>query len=91
MVLFAYLWGSIPDVGSSRKTIFEPPIRAMPTDSFRFCPPERVFVRSFFFSARPTSERVVYACGAVNETRWNGMEKGHNVSIAASTTKAVAS
>lgn len=48
----------MPDVGSSRKTTREPPMRAIPTDSFRFCPPDSVFVSSFSFSVRPTSFRV---------------------------------
>jgi hypothetical protein len=34
---------SIPDEGSSSNTIFESPIKAIPTDSFLFYPPESVF------------------------------------------------
>ena len=33
---------SIPEVGSSRMISFELPINAMPTDSLRFYPPDRV-------------------------------------------------
>jgi hypothetical protein len=47
-------YGSMPDVGSSRKTTLEPPIRAMHTESLRFCPPERFFERTWSFSVRPT-------------------------------------
>lgn len=38
-----------------------PPMKAMPTESFRFCPPERVLVFAFSFSVSPTSSRVF--CG----------------------------
>jgi len=47
--------GSIPEVGSSRKMIFDPPVRAIPRDSFRLLPPLR-FLASFSRSCcKPTS------------------------------------
>ena len=47
-------YGSIPDVGSSRKTTFEPPTRAMHTESLRFWPPESCPAGMLTFSVRPT-------------------------------------
>jgi len=43
------LTGSIPELGSSKKTTFEFPTKAMPRESFLLFPPDKVFV-SFFLS-----------------------------------------
>mmetsp|Transcript_45080 Transcript_45080/g.119635 ORF Transcript_45080/g.119635 Transcript_45080/m.119635 type:complete len:90 (-) Transcript_45080:1425-1694(-) len=51
--------GSMPLVGSSRKTMGDSPTRAVATQSLRFCPPERVLQRSSTFSLRPSAERIV--------------------------------
>jgi len=39
---------SIPEVGSSKNTILEPPINDIPRDNFLFYPPERAFANLFF-------------------------------------------
>ena len=43
-------YGSMPEVGSSRKTMRLPPMKAMPTDSLRFCPPDSVLENALRFS-----------------------------------------
>ena len=48
-------YGSTPAVGSSRNITFGSPIRAIPTDSFLFCPPERFLDETSVFSTRSTS------------------------------------
>eukprot|EP00966_Prymnesium_polylepis_P206286 4779912-Prymnesium_polylepis.1 len=45
----------MPDEGSSSKTAREPPMRAQPTDSLRFMPPESTRERACAFSGIPTS------------------------------------
>mmetsp|Transcript_34797 Transcript_34797/g.63335 ORF Transcript_34797/g.63335 Transcript_34797/m.63335 type:complete len:200 (-) Transcript_34797:129-728(-) len=45
----------MPEVGSSRNTTLESPMKAMPTLSLRFCPPESDLAFLFRFSVRPTS------------------------------------
>mmetsp|Transcript_25598 Transcript_25598/g.36726 ORF Transcript_25598/g.36726 Transcript_25598/m.36726 type:complete len:95 (+) Transcript_25598:394-678(+) len=52
------LYGSIPDVGSSKITTSLFPIRAMPSDNFLFCPPDNVLLFAFAFSANPTSRSI---------------------------------
>uniref|UniRef100_A0A182JG19 Uncharacterized protein n=1 Tax=Anopheles atroparvus TaxID=41427 RepID=A0A182JG19_ANOAO len=60
-------YGSTPAVGSSRMMIFGSPMIAMPTESFRFCPPLRCLTlvsavsnrsisRSVFFTSLSTSD-----------------------------------
>mmetsp|Transcript_8940 Transcript_8940/g.8835 ORF Transcript_8940/g.8835 Transcript_8940/m.8835 type:complete len:204 (-) Transcript_8940:1262-1873(-) len=44
----------MPEVGSSRKTILDPPMKAIPTDNFLFCPPDRVLEYALRFSVNPT-------------------------------------
>eukprot|EP00967_Tisochrysis_lutea_P136459 scaffold243473_cov26-Tisochrysis_lutea.AAC.4 len=39
-------WGSMPEVGSSRKSVRERPMRAIARQSLRFWPPERAFERA---------------------------------------------
>ena len=46
--------GSMPEVGSSRKTVVELPVSEMARQSLRFCPPERLSARASRFSASPT-------------------------------------
>ena len=52
--------GSMPDVGSSRMMTFEfLPMRAFPTETLRFWPPERFLERTFLWETRSTSCKVV--------------------------------
>jgi hypothetical protein len=52
---------TIPEVGSSKMTTFESPIKAIPRDNFLFCPPLRVVLLEFAFSFRPTSANIFFA------------------------------
>ena len=56
-----------------RNTTLDPPIRAMPTDSLRFWPPDNVVVSSFSFSVRPTSIMVAFH---VTGSSGGGTEEG---------------
>mmetsp|Transcript_4100 Transcript_4100/g.5434 ORF Transcript_4100/g.5434 Transcript_4100/m.5434 type:complete len:95 (+) Transcript_4100:3198-3482(+) len=56
--VFLRLKGSIPLVGSSRNTTLGLPRKAMPMESFLFCPPDRVSTASLNFSSRPTSTAI---------------------------------
>ena len=52
--------GSIPVVGSSRKTIFGSPNDAIATESLRFIPPEYVPARASPASTSSTSSRALW-------------------------------
>ncbi len=47
--------GSIPEDGSSRMTIFEPPMKAIAKLSLRFIPPDNDFDRVYFLSLQVKS------------------------------------
>mmetsp|Transcript_25722 Transcript_25722/g.35378 ORF Transcript_25722/g.35378 Transcript_25722/m.35378 type:complete len:238 (+) Transcript_25722:266-979(+) len=49
------LYGSIPEVGSSKRTNFGSPTSAIDNDNFRFIPPDRADASTYLFSVNPTS------------------------------------
>lgn len=53
---------SIPEVGSSNITSCESPIRAIPTDSLRFCPPESDPAFALRLLSRPTFSMISLTC-----------------------------
>ena len=54
--------GSIPLVGSSRKTMLASPIRAIATGGLRFIPPLSATEWACFFSVSPTSAIFFFTC-----------------------------
>jgi len=49
------LYGTIPELGSSRNTTLDPPISASATDNLRFIPPDRALEYTSRLSASSTS------------------------------------
>mmetsp|Transcript_14291 Transcript_14291/g.29201 ORF Transcript_14291/g.29201 Transcript_14291/m.29201 type:complete len:332 (+) Transcript_14291:3232-4227(+) len=62
------LYGSMPEVGSSKMTTLLSPIRAIPTESFLFMPPESCFEVTFLFSVSPTSAMIFSTSAETLET-----------------------
>ena len=50
------------EVGSSKSMSFEPPIKAIPTDNLRFCPPDRFLAKSKRFALKSTSSIIYQFC-----------------------------
>jgi hypothetical protein len=59
-------WGREGIFVPSRITTLLSPISAMPNDSLRFWPPERVLLRALAFSVRPTSASISRAASCTS-------------------------
>ena len=50
-------YGSTPEVGSSKITVFDSAIKDIATDNFRFIPPDKLHDNSSRLAARPVSHK----------------------------------
>ena len=82
---------SMPEVGSSSITIFEPPIRAIATESFLFWPPDRVLASWSYYCVKPISKIILWTSfsiwsfetplKAANSLKWSfGVKKSNRTS-----------
>jgi hypothetical protein len=62
--------GSTPLLGSSRTTVFDMPMKAMPMESFLFMPPERTPAGLCWCWVSSTSSRVLQQQGCPHSSPW---------------------